>query len=226
MDMVSRPITMNQTTGTSSDGERGARSKRGSSGDYDDALVLATAMASGGSTEEQERSPSGGTHSQPKQGEDEEDANDRDDSSSTDHHPYLDQPQFPPSPMVTPPSRSCNAAAGEAVFRSASASSLKKHPQQQTVAGVPHVYHDYSVLPDDSSYIRKKTGGVTQPFPEKLHEMLQSVDGTDAMDIVAWLPHGRAFLVRKPKGFTDTIMPKYVFGWRYRVFRLALWLDR
>jgi hypothetical protein len=74
--------------------------------------------------------------------------------------------------------------------------------------GVPHVYRDHSQLPDDDSFIRKKTGGVTQPFPEKLQEMLRAVDGTQDAEIVSWLPHGRAFLVRKPKEFTDVIMPK------------------
>ena len=29
-------------------------------------------------------------------------------------------------------------------------------------------------------------------------------------DVVAWLPHGRAFLVKNPQEFTDFVMPKYV----------------
>jgi hypothetical protein len=74
--------------------------------------------------------------------------------------------------------------------------------------GVPHVYHDYSQTPDTPGYVRKKTGGVTQPFPEKLHEMLDAESETDARSIVSWLPHGRAFIVRKPKVFTKDIMPK------------------
>ena len=75
--------------------------------------------------------------------------------------------------------------------------------------GVPHVYHDYGSVPDEPGYIRKKTGGVTQPFPEKLYEMLES-EGRLQGDVVEWLPHGRAFIVRRPKDFTDRIMPKYV----------------
>ncbi len=71
--------------------------------------------------------------------------------------------------------------------------------------GVPHVYHDYSNIPDVVGVVRKKTGGVTQPFPEKLHEMLNNDDDPS---IVSWLPHGRAFLVRKPSEFTSQIMPK------------------
>ena len=71
--------------------------------------------------------------------------------------------------------------------------------------GVPHVYHDYSNVPDVVGVVRKKTGGVTQPFPEKLHTML---DNDDDPSIVSWLSHGRAFLVRKPATFTEQIMPK------------------
>ncbi len=73
---------------------------------------------------------------------------------------------------------------------------------------IPHIYFDYSVVPDTVGYVRKKTGGVTKPFPEKLHEMLES-ESSDASPIVSWLPHGRAFIVRKPKLFTTQTMPKY-----------------
>jgi hypothetical protein len=76
---------------------------------------------------------------------------------------------------------------------------------------VPHVYHDYGNVPDALGFVRKKTGGVTQPFPEKLYDMLcseTSPDG-DPNCVVSWLPHGRAFIVRKPKMFTSKIMPKY-----------------
>lgn len=71
---------------------------------------------------------------------------------------------------------------------------------------VPHVYRDFSSVTDTTGYVRKKTGGVTQPFPEKLHEML---DQEEEERIVGWLPHGRAFLVRKPKEFTEIVMPKF-----------------
>ena len=72
----------------------------------------------------------------------------------------------------------------------------------------PHIYHDYSNIPDTLAFVRKKTGGVTQPFPEKLMNMLNFEYPLNC-SIVSWLPHGRAFIVRKPKEFTETIMPKY-----------------
>jgi hypothetical protein len=72
--------------------------------------------------------------------------------------------------------------------------------------GVPHIYHDYSAVSDTMGFVRKKTGGVTQPFPEKLMELLMKE--TEVPAICGWLPHGRAFIVRKPKAFTGEIMPK------------------
>jgi hypothetical protein len=76
--------------------------------------------------------------------------------------------------------------------------------------GVPHIYHDYSQVPDVIGYVRKKTGGVTQPFPEKLHEMLNAMDqDRESRQVVSWLPHGRAFLVHRPKEFTHDVMPRF-----------------
>jgi hypothetical protein len=94
----------------------------------------------------------------------------------------------------------------------------------KTVRGVPHIYHDYSQVPDVDTYVRKKTGGVTQPFPEKLHAMLHDIENNDEYQrIVQWLPHGRAFIVRNPKEFTEIIMPKYVIGWaNYGLFNSCL----
>jgi len=85
---------------------------------------------------------------------------------------------------------------------------------------VQHNYHDFvSVTKDDETKIKplpsKKTsrggprGGVSTPFPVKLHEMLENstIDGHES--IVSWRPHGRAFIIFKPKEFESIIMPKY-----------------
>lgn len=116
------------------------------------------------------------------------------------------------SPKVTPPIQSMGspgspASMDELTETQASPSGSPNHlaigSQRR---GVPHVYRDYSNVPDTTGFVRKKTGGVTQPFPEKLHEMLEK---ENEPSIVSWLPHGRAFIVRKPKEFTQDIMPKY-----------------
>lgn len=102
------------------------------------------------------------------------------------------------SPMVTPPAK---------IYTTAATAKPSKSQQRPRYAGVPHVYHDYSQVPDQPDHNRKKTGGVSQPFPEKLHEMLKEVEGTPDDEVVSWLAHGRAFIVKIPKQFTDRIMP-------------------
>jgi hypothetical protein len=106
-------------------------------------------------------------------------------------------------PLVTPPT-----APQQHPLPPPSPTSDENGNKKSKRAGVPHIYHDYSAVPDSLGYVRKKTGGVTQPFPEKLMEMLSKE--TDCPSIVGWLPHGRAFIVRKPKAFTSEIMPKVI----------------
>lgn len=141
---------------------------------------------------------------------------------------------LPPSPLVTPPVGMVfrSTERGDAVASHCDSSHLAeggKHPSHSrdnstgssapdnstgstprpNKKGIPHIYHDYSQVPDASGYVRKKTGGVTQPFPEKLHEMLHAIENDqDARPVVSWLSHGRAFIVHKPKEFTKEIMPK------------------
>jgi hypothetical protein len=73
--------------------------------------------------------------------------------------------------------------------------------------GVPHVYRDFSNVLDSVTIVRKKTGGVATPFPEKLHRMLD-IESKEHPSAVSWSSHGRAFLVRDPHEFTDFVMPK------------------
>jgi hypothetical protein len=145
----------------------------------------------------------------------------------------VQEKKAPPSPKVTPPSYRNHAVpeghfallpSGQSFpFESNDSTSLLPTEEslvgagsvasmysftdtRGTKRGVPHVYHDYSQMPVQPDLLRKKSGGVSTPFPVKLYEMLENpqVDPT----IVSWLPHGRAFIVRLPKRFTSEIMPK------------------
>lgn len=71
-----------------------------------------------------------------------------------------------------------------------------------------HVYHDYSALPDSGQFVRKKTGGVTVPFPEKLMNMLDR-ESHSRRDVVSWSVHGRSFVVRRPRAFATEVMPDH-----------------
>eukprot|EP00565_Helicotheca_tamesis_P005233 CAMPEP_0185730862 /NCGR_PEP_ID=MMETSP1171-20130828/11206_1 /TAXON_ID=374046 /ORGANISM="Helicotheca tamensis, Strain CCMP826" /LENGTH=353 /DNA_ID=CAMNT_0028400003 /DNA_START=11 /DNA_END=1072 /DNA_ORIENTATION=+ len=52
-------------------------------------------------------------------------------------------------------------------------------------------------------------GGVAEPFPLKLHRMLDTVEVQGLSHIVSWRPHGRAFLVHNTKAFVDLVLPQF-----------------
>jgi hypothetical protein len=54
--------------------------------------------------------------------------------------------------------------------------------------------------------LRKNAGGVTQPFPGKLMEVLSR---SDLAEIIEWMPHGRAFLVKQAKAFASLVLRHY-----------------
>lgn len=73
-----------------------------------------------------------------------------------------------------------------------------------------HDYHDHS-NDIEPTFVREEhpaRGGVTVPFPLKLHEMLDRVERDGFDHIVSWQPHGRCFVVHKPQEFKD-ILPSY-----------------
>jgi len=87
---------------------------------------------------------------------------------------------------------------------------------------VTHDYHDHAkdhpssgdVMKmqqdeEDSKKRRGPRGGVAQPFPEKLHLMLSSVERDGNSHIVSWQTHGRCFVVHRPKEFVSLVMPVY-----------------
>lgn len=74
---------------------------------------------------------------------------------------------------------------------------------------VQHHYHDHSL--DQRTDFKEEhpaRGGVSTPFPLKLHEMLENVQGDGYAGIISWQPHGRCFVVRKPKEFIE-LLPSY-----------------
>ena len=78
---------------------------------------------------------------------------------------------------------------------------------------VVHNYHDHSNDLDDDNDVEeephRRRGGVSIAFPLKLHAVLDQVEADGLAHVVAWQPHGRCFVIHKPKEFTDHVMPKY-----------------
>ena len=44
----------------------------------------------------------------------------------------------------------------------------------------------------------------------KLHSLLERVEGDGLSHIISWQPHGRCFIIHKPKEFADVILPTYL----------------
>ncbi len=78
---------------------------------------------------------------------------------------------------------------------------------------VVHNYHDHAKDSDDHEVEEpeagRRRGGVSVSFPQKLHSVLDQVERDGLAHVVAWQPHGRCFVIHKPKEFTDHIMPHY-----------------
>lgn len=70
-------------------------------------------------------------------------------------------------------------------------------------------YRDASLIPDPIVLEKGSSKTTKEPFPTKIHRMLAELEKAGQADIASFLPHGRAFMIHKPKKFTNEIMPKY-----------------
>ena len=86
-------------------------------------------------------------------------------------------------------------------------------------------YIDASAMADPPEFelARRRTrGGVTEPFPEKLHRMLLEIEKDGNAHIISFFPHGRAFGIHDTDQFEEKIMPKYYKQSRLSSFQRQL----
>lgn len=79
---------------------------------------------------------------------------------------------------------------------------------------VKHNYHDYArsvTVPNplELEMEAKASGGVNNPFPTILHKLLSETSTMGFADVISWQPHGRSFLIHKPKEFVRDVVPRY-----------------
>lgn len=91
---------------------------------------------------------------------------------------------------------------------------------------VQHNYHDHAGEVE-GMYQQKPAvskGGVSVPFPMKLHDMLEHIqrDEPELASIVSWQPHGRCFLVHEPKEFAQHVLPRFFQQKKYASFQRQL----
>ena len=75
---------------------------------------------------------------------------------------------------------------------------------------VVHNYHDHA-LDEEVVDPKPRRGGLAGSFPVKLHAVLSQVEEDGFAHIISWQPHGRCFVIHKPKEFVEHIMPRYVY---------------
>ena len=123
--------------------------------------------------------------------------------------------QMPVQPYVYPPYPYYPPMAGYAP--------MPMHPaHMMTSATNPYQYTDVASLHDPVPDTRRNRGGVTEPFPEKLHRMLEHSEKDGQTDVVSFFSHGRAFAIHKPRRFVTEIMPKFFRQTRLTSFQRQL----
>jgi len=87
-------------------------------------------------------------------------------------------------------------------------------------------YRDFANTGDDEIKI-STNGGVKEPFPVKLFNMLEHIDlhEPELSLIVSWQPHGRCLHVHDQKKAEEAILPRFFNQRKYSSFRrqLNLW---
>lgn len=81
---------------------------------------------------------------------------------------------------------------------------------------VKHDYHDHA-NDDPGTYkstypleeAKSSCFSSPEPFPFKLHTLLDQIESDGHADVVSWQPHGRAFVIHQKQAFVECIMPKY-----------------
>lgn len=69
------------------------------------------------------------------------------------------------------------------------------------------LYFDASNIadPEPSASSHNSRGGVTEPFPEKVHRMLTDAEANGSDHICSFRPHGRAFAIHDQDKFVKDI---------------------
>lgn len=70
--------------------------------------------------------------------------------------------------------------------------------------------------------ILKASAGAQVSFPLKLQRILDKLESEGRTDVISWLSHGRAFLVKDSQRFVDEIMPVYFNQSKYSSFQRQL----
>ena len=85
-------------------------------------------------------------------------------------------------------------------------------------------YLDYGMIePNDMGAADlPEKGGAANPFPFKLHHMLDLAQNAGLSHVVSWQPHGRCFVIHDEAEFTEQIMPMIFPKTKFASFKRQL----
>jgi len=87
-------------------------------------------------------------------------------------------------------------------------------------------YRDLSRMPHEEVCTELKftsmTGRSQEPFPVKLHKILEQSEIDGYSSIISWLAHGRAFKIHNTSLLFDELMPKYFYQTKLTSFHRRL----
>ena len=93
-----------------------------------------------------------------------------------------------------------------------SSRSNNNEDDQSTASSTTTSYRDYATevettMPSNAGSKKNGNGSSSDTnFPVKLHYMLSDMQADGLDHIVSWQPHGRAFVVHKPKEFVSQVL--------------------
>lgn len=140
----------------------------------------------------------------------------------------------PPSPKEYKPSRKIRKVEALATTTApkTNGDSCNTRPSQlspiliSTAALTPNLFSTAAPLeglPINGSH--QNSGSTSSPhpnFPLKLHRILDKLEADGETDVISWLSHGRAFLVRDVDRFVHELMPRYFNQTKYSSFQRQL----
>ena len=92
-------------------------------------------------------------------------------------------------------------------------------------AFVEHHYHDHArdpIVEPMEMVGSRSDGAMSRSFPEKLHQLLETMEEESTEHIVSWQPHGRCFVIHDKTAFVDEIMPRFFMQTKLTSFQRQL----
>lgn len=106
--------------------------------------------------------------------------------------------------------------------------SNKKSTKKRASVHRHYVQHDY----EDHAHTtvaqaalvpqKKRRGGVAVHFPVRLHEALAAMERDGYAHVMGWQPHGRCFVIHKPRLLEDELLGRYFSQSKFPSFQRQL----